>query len=431
MFPASTKSKVMMTSSRFFSLPGDLISSVVVDWLISDDVMNLDFAVCSKVYRTHWLKNLKNDCIFHYVLLGNSTRSNACTKWYIARHIRTREIVLHDDYLLRNETGIKWWFNTSQLIVNLEFFISDASKVAVLLPACTNLKSLSLQYCSIDEAFWNAVCTHSSLQQLTLAYSQFDSSNSQVAPKVEKLVMKVPWENVGNVEFIMEQFPGLESLTLILLRRLPYNYKLSLNLCPLIVELDLRRVYHYEEDNSGFCNLMRSLKRGLRCLKLPARHRFTAIELQSIVECHSQTLQWLCFTDDAYETAAYSAVDVVDFVNGLPYLHTLHLSITMLHSMQAQKVQITSNRIIHLLVDFDSSIRTNFPCLDGTFPAITKLSLRWASANSIAADIIHFLEHHPLLTIIYIGDEKKRRNLRAMLPHIQVLNYESILNHLK
>ena len=244
--------------------------------------------------------------------------------------------------------------------------------------------------------------------------------------KVEKLVMKVPWENVGNVEFIMEQFPGLKSLTLILLRRLPYNYKLSLDLCPQLVELDLRRVYHYEEDNSGFCNLMRSLKRGLRCLKFPERHRFRAVELQSIVECHSHTLQYLCFTDDAYETAAYSAVDIVELINGLTLLHTLHLSITALHSIQAQKGQITSNRISHLLVDFDGSIGTNFPCLDGIFPAITKLCLRWASADSIIADIIYFLEHHPLLTIICINDEKLRRKFRAMLPHIQVLDYESI-----
>lgn len=153
--------------------------------------MNLDFAVCSKVYRTQWLKNLKTDCFFDSVILGNNTRPNACTKWYIARHIRTREIVIHDDYLLRNETVIKWWFNTSQLIVNLELIISDASKVAALLPLCTNLKCLSLQYCSIDAVFWDAVCTHSSLQQLTLAYCQFDSSNSQVASNVEKLVNSV------------------------------------------------------------------------------------------------------------------------------------------------------------------------------------------------------------------------------------------------
>ena len=228
------------------------------------------------------------------------------------------------------------------------------------------------------------------------------------------------------VEFRMEQFPGLKSLTLILLKRLPYNYELPLDLCPQLVELDLRRVYHYKEDNSGFCNLMKSLKRGLCCLKLPERHRFTAIELQSIVECHSQTLQWLCFTDDAYETAAYGATDVVNFINGLCLLHTLHLSITALHSMQAKGVHLSSNRIIHLLVDFDSSTCTSFPLLDDNIPAMTKLSLRWAKADSIAAAIYHLVERRLLLMTICIDDEKMRRKLRAMLPHIQVLDYEFI-----
>lgn len=224
----------------------------------------------------------------------------------------------------------------------------------------------------------------------------------------------------------MEQFPGLKSLTLILLKRLPYNYELPLDLCPHLVELDLRRVNHYEEDNSGFCNLMGSLKRGLRCFKLPERHRFTAIEFQYIVEYHSHTLQCLSFTDNAYETAAYSATAVVDFINGLTLLNTLHLSITALHSMQAKGVHITSNRIIHLLVDFDSSTCTSLPLLEESFSAITKLSLRWASTDSIAVDINRFLESRPLLTIMCIDDEKTRKKLRAKLPHIQVLDYVSI-----
>ena len=344
-----------MTASRFFNLPSDLLSSLVTDWLKPDEVINLDFAVCNKIHRSQWLKHLQNECVFQTVSLGNR-RSMDYTRWYVARHIRARNVLLQDSQLLDDKSVFKWWRKTSKNIVNLELFISDASKVAALLPICTNLKSLGLKCCSIDALFWDAVCSHAYLQQLTLDYCQFDCSNSPAMSNITRLVIKVPTEGFRDVSFSLKQFPGLQRLTLCVFR-FPINYSLPLDLCPQLVELDFSRAYHQEVDNVQFQNLMRSVKIGLRCLVLPERQFFTSNELESIVENHSHSLVSLRFADRA-ESTTYTAADVTNLVNGLPQLRTLIVSDIILSYLRAQLPLIKSSQITYMRVDFDTNTCT-------------------------------------------------------------------------
>lgn len=344
-----------MTTGRLFNLPSDLFTFLVTEWLKPDEVINLDFAVCNKVHRSQWLKHLQNECVFQTVSLGNR-RSMDYTRWYVARHIRARNVLLHDSQLLDNESVFKWWHNTSNNIVTLALFISDASKVADLLPICSNLKSLSLRCCSIDALFWDAVCSHANLQQLTLDYCQFDCSNSQAMSNITRLVIKVPTEAFGDVNFSLKQFPGLQSLTL-WMHRFPNNYSLQTNWCPQLVELDFSRAFHQEVDNEQFQKLMRSLKRGLRCLVLPERQFFTSIELESIVENHSHSLVSLKFADRA-DATIYTAADVVNLVNGLTHLRTLIVSDIIMYYLRAQLAQIRSSQITYMKVDFDTNTCT-------------------------------------------------------------------------
>jgi len=189
------------------------------------------------------------------------------------------------------------------------------------------------------------------------------------------------------------------------------------------VELDLTNMCHCAEDNTGFCNLMRSLKTGLRRLILPKRHLFTHRELQSIVQFHSPSLNHLGISDLSYETCLYSATDLADLIRGIPHLHTLLVPITRLHALQAHNIAITSTSITHLLIDFDSTTATKLPDLTEQFPAITKLSLRWTSVLSTLADLFTFLALRPLTTTVCVDDKKVREQLRAAVPHIKVLEY--------
>lgn len=407
-----------MLTNNIFSLPNELLSQLLTDWLEWNAVLQLDSAlVCSGNNRGEWLSLLKNDCVFPIMRFHwSDSRYNWCAK----RCIKARTICMDSEVSSDDIPVARWLKNTSHVLEELRIHSNfDRPITSTSLQVCETHKVIHCQGCVLDDMFWDLLNRNPLLTELRIVECYLDGNETKPLPidqplmNVHKLELNDHLIAATFATLLLKELPALQCIKL----HVYYSadiYRILPDQCPHLVQLDLLTTYHKWDVNDAFYDLMKNLKSGLRCLILPALYQFSVREFQGIIDYHAHSLRCL-EVGSAYELAPTSAIkDIVYLVNNLPHLHTLQMATLCVASLGEEK--IVNPSITHLILKYMWDSNVVFPDLSGHLPAASKLSLLgYANMEAIERDVTSLVEARPQIRCIGVDYRKDVNRLKSAI----------------
>lgn len=451
----------MERASVFTSLPSELISLLVSDWLDWRDVGHLDSAVCNKTEREEWLNLLRTHCVFHSIsrVFANYPRF---LHWVISRCIRVQDVFIGMSLLLNNETATKWFQHTASFLTTLTFHqIRDVAKETIA-RCCSKLLVLHVETCFVEDTFWEIqeiLQNNPNLQELRMHTNVGINTSARPAkyralpkeltlPHLQRLEISGEFFNSENAVLLLHQLPSLRSIKINQRLITVANNSLPAVSLPSLVHLHLECKVHSINDfcDKKFVHVLKSLQTGLRALILPAKHFFAPVELLSITQYHGHSLRCLSIQNDMDWTAEYKNIDFAEQLNRMPQLHTLRMRYKTLSTLLSP---ITNPSITHLYMDLPSSSLSISDILSTHCPGLNTLSLFYPPSLSLAeksglqprlfhkmnvnalvtevvSDIMRLLELRPLISTLCVNNDDVLLGLRTNFPHINVVKYVAI-----
>ena len=415
-----------MPSCGLFSLPNELLSLLFTDWLNWNEVGRLDSAICKKAHRQNWLEILTDNCVFRSVYFDGQRnyRYLSSFDWCVKRLVKTREIVLDRQEVSDNNSTKRWLRKTACLLTTIKFGLTSAASIGSVALVCERLICLSLDSCFIDGRFWGLISNNPNLVELHMVdciVVHCDSMEQSGLRGLRKLNFQCnSFYGESCVDLFLRQLSALQSLKLEE-EYLSKFYSLLPDVCTGLVQLDLSCACHEQFDNTQFCELMGSLKTGLRCLVLPTHNKLTARELQSIGQFHAHSLRCL--------SVLYGSLvmgdPVFDLINSLSQLHTLHVSAVFLACLMPK--QIVSPTLTHLILDYRYVAFDVFSLLAGNFTAVEKLSLLgYGDGASVVTKVSSLLAARPLIHTICVDKRETLEQFKMILPMVKIILFQDI-----
>lgn len=402
----------------FLKLPRELISVLVNNWLTWENVSRWDCANCNREHRSEWLDILKTNSLTKSIFLSFD-RSDTFSKeqWFVARCIRARELRSEVGEDFNDAVTMRWMENTGPTLERVS--IRDVRRVQVLeniVSVCNKLKAFTCYSCKMNDRHLKCISKISNLEELNL-HGNFNVPTDLVFPSLCKLTISWELHSRTNASMLIQQLPALRSLRLT-------HYYLS-DICSdvaeawaYIVHLDLEdsgRCGTYENEGEEFVQLMRSLRTSLRCLILPKMMYYTSRDLQSIVDCHGQSLR--CISTPNYVVTGHFPA-VVDLLNNLPLLNTLVISYRALPHLISP---VVNRNITHLYAEMDrASLSFLGEALAKHFPSLTTLSIS-ATYTYNVSEVVDVLTLRPSVhTVFVIREGNVATELRKLMPKVTV-----------
>ena len=294
--------------------------------------------------------------------------------------------------------------------------IRDVRRVQVLeniVRLCNRLKACSFYCCRIDDRHWKCISKILNLEELNL-HGTFNLPTDLSLPFLRRLTIR--WDS-HTASVVVRQLPALRSL-----RLTEYNlsdiYSELSGVCANIVYLDLEdfgRCCTYKSDGGEFAQLMCCLHKGLRCLILPKMMYYTSFDLQSVVDCHGESLR--CISTPNYIVTGHSHA-VVDLLNNLPSLHTVVISYRALHYLTSP---VFNRNITHMYAEMDrASLSFLGEALVKHFPSLTTLSIS-ATYTYNVSEVVDVLTLRPSVHTVFVPREGNvAKELRKLMPYVNV-----------
>lgn len=410
--------RFIMLTNNIFSLPNELLSQLLTDWLEWNAVLQLDSAlVCSGNNRGEWLSLLKNDCVFPIL---HFHWSDTRYKWCAKRCIKARTIYMDSEVSSEDIPVARWLKNTFHVLEELRIYSNfDRPITSTALRVCETLKVIHCQGCVLDEMFWDLLIRNPLLTELRIVECYLEGNETKPLPidqplmNVQKLEINDQLIAATFCASLLKLLPALQCVKL----HAYYSadiYRILPDQCPTLIQLDLLTTYHKWDVNDAFNDLMKNLKLGLRCLILPALYQFSVREFQCIIDYHAHSLRCL-EVGSAYELAPTSATkDIAYLVNNLPNLHTLQIAALCIASLGEAK--IVNPSIKHLILLFGWDLNVVFPDLCGHLPALSKLSLLgYANMDAIEKGVTSLVQARSQIRWVGVSCRKDVNRLKTMI----------------
>jgi len=423
----------MEQKSAFISLPGDIISLLLTDWLGWRDIGHFDIAICNKVARKEWLHLLRDSCIFNSVSAGFRKLPNYFP-WVIVRLIRTRKIVVGLNPRIEENLMFRWFQHTGPYLTSFTSNQIDNYVLSLLARYCNKLQTLCCRHCDVDVTYWSILMNNPELQHLTI----FGKSNRTDPvptdlhlPYLTKLEIGWVVLTLEDTTVLIRQLPSLQSIKFTLSDISAVAFESLLAVRPVkLVNLHLEFIYHsgIDQNSVRLIKLMESITPGLRCLVVSAPNCITINALQAIQQYHGHTLRILSFGGGLNESTLYNGLS--SLFNRMPFLHTLQIPYKILST---QTTPVVNPIITHLFLDLDyvSYYSNNFDHISGHFPCLNTLSLSWSSVNSLNSGVIvpilaRLVNRRPLLRTLCVKHEELIKDLGMAVRNVNVVKYSAI-----
>ncbi len=422
----------MEQKSAFISLPRDILSLLVVDWLGWRDIGHLDSAICNKAARKDWLHLLRDICIFNSVSAGFWQLPNYFP-WALERLIRTRQIVVGFNPHLEEDLMVRWFQHTGPYLASFTSNQIDNYVLTSLARYCNKLQCLCCRNCNLDVTYWTILMNNPELQHLTL-FGQPGRTDPVPTdlhlPNLTKLEISCVVLTLEDTTVLLRQLPSLQSIKFSQ-SDMSVAYESLIEVCPAkLVNLHLEFEYYsaFGQDCVRLVKLMETLTPGLRCLVVSAHKCITINALQAIEQFHGHSLRILSFGGGINKASLYSYSGLSSLLDRMPLLHTLRIPCRMLSALTAP---VANPTITHLYVDLVSYYDNLFDHILDHFPSLSTLSLSWSSVQSLKPDVIipnlaRLVKRRPLLRTLCVKNEELIKDLRKAVRNVIVVKYSVI-----
>ncbi len=147
-FPFVSVSKVMVTLWLFDVLPKYIVIPILADWLNTEDVCNLDSALCNKRFRPIMLTYIAHEKVSFE---GLSDLKKPCyyIHWLKIRKISVRQLFINKVSISQLKEVLNSRISTSDKLQNLTISLSGnlSTHLTLLESSFSNLTSLTLDHC--------------------------------------------------------------------------------------------------------------------------------------------------------------------------------------------------------------------------------------------------------------------------------------------
>jgi len=295
----------------FFSLPNELFSLLLTDWLRWEEVVRCDSAMCSKADRTAWLALLSHGCIFRSVAIGG-WNAQVVSRWLLLRCIRTYEIELNNiaSSSYDKESMENWLSETSPFIESVKLERTPKYLLKCIKRFCNRLTAARMTFQQPNDDLCWEIVRNNPLVELHIdsvpGGEDILIPHELSLPLLRKL--SVDAERILNSEifWLLEKLPLLQRLRIVSPSQ---EYAVLSESCPNLLYLDLSNALPPQiGDIQQIASFLRLLKVGLRCLLLPRNHRLTPEVTQAIVGRHAHSLHCLGFPSAAKKTRFLSII---------------------------------------------------------------------------------------------------------------------------
>ena len=418
----------MNRNTALISLPKELVSLLLTNWLGWRDIGHFDSAICNRAARKEWIHLLSTICIFDSVSAGFWQTLNYFP-WVLLRFVRTRMVVVRFNPHVEETLMARWLEHTGPYLASFTSNHTESYVLRSLTHNANSLKVLSFRNCNLDDIFWTFLRSNPHLQELSLFGKSVRTDpvpTDMYLPNLHRLDIGCDTLSSESSVLLMRQLPSLRSLKLAGSDIAVAIETLFAVIPPKLVNLHLESPYQSitSRDYEQFQLLMERLAPGLRSVVLLVSNDFTVDVLQSVVQYHGHSLRGLCLIGNVPLDLPLTS-SLSDLLNQMPYLHTLQIPFRMLSKLTAQ---VNNPIITHLYVDLTSHYEILADSIKEHFPHLTKLSLFWTSVHTLNSDIIvpnlaRLVNRRPALRTICLKNEELIKEMRWGIPKCQILKY--------
>ena len=422
----------MEKSGAIITLPKELLSAILTEWLYWVEIGLCDSAMCNKVARKLWLDVLGKGSVFDCVSTGYLSPSNYF-RWILQRNIRTRRIIIDTPcHFEEEELAMVWMQHTGPFVTSLTSNALKDVSVQSIAYHCTNLHVLFTKDWYINDANYEILCCLPKLQELHILGNlcKLEACPANLSfPSLRKLEIGADLCMSDQIVSLLQHLPFLRSLKFAQTYIDQAFESLSTVYLPNLVHLHFECIYYNSLDftHLRFAEVIKGLTIGLRCFVVSANRSFTAQSLQALATYHGHSLRCLDIQESLNWKLLSCTIDLSDEFNRMSSLHTLKLSYVCLSTLSAP---IVNPKITHLYLSL-SSVWDDLNFLYESFPNLHTLSLKWYPHGYIRHELVipmwlPLLEKRPEITTLCVSCDTFVKELRIALPNVLVKKYVDI-----